>query len=66
MNGVLQGKVVVGVVAGLQTSAAIDSEGSVYSWGDGFFGVLGYGGYKGSSVPVLVKNSGAMKGKKVG
>ncbi len=53
-SGVLDGKTIVAVSAGDYTSAALDSDGRVYTWGRGSAGQLGNGSRDFSRVPVAV------------
>lgn len=60
---VLAGKTIVAVAGGYSHSLALDSDGRVYTWGNGKSGQLGNGAKLDSSVPVAVAMSGALAGK---
>lgn len=62
-TGFLSGKSVVKIVAGGSHGLAICSDGSVASWGDNTYGLLGNGNTNSSPVPVMVVNTGALSGK---
>ena len=62
-SGVLAGKTVVAIAAGVSHSQALCSDGSVAAWGDNL-GDNGVNGYT-SNVPVAVTNSGVLAGKTV-
>lgn len=63
--GVLQGKTIIAIAAGLQHSLALSSEGKIYAWGSGSTGQLGDGSTSSSSSPVEVDMTGALAGKTV-
>ena len=54
--GPLAGKEVVQVSAGYRHSAAVTSDGHLYTWGEGDFGRLGHGDSQFRFVPTLVKD----------
>jgi len=60
--GVLLGKTISSVSAGVSSACAVDSTGKVYCWGNG---VLGNGSSGSSAVPVAVTSTGALNGKVV-
>lgn len=64
-QGVLSGRAVVAVAAGMQHSLALCSDGTVVSWGVNANGQLGIGTLDFSLLPVLVDASGALAGKTV-
>jgi alpha-tubulin suppressor-like RCC1 family protein len=64
-SGVLSGKAIIDISAGLYHTCAVTSENLVYSWGDGFNGQLGNGSNNDSPVPVAVDTSGVLSGKNV-
>jgi autotransporter-associated beta strand protein len=64
-EGVLSGKTVVDVSAGPGYSLALCSDGTVAAWGENSSGQLGNNSTTGSSVPVLVSQSGVLSGKTV-
>ncbi|MEI6675734.1 MAG: SUMF1/EgtB/PvdO family nonheme iron enzyme [Verrucomicrobiota bacterium] len=64
-SGVLAGKTVVSVSAGIWYCLALCSDGTVAAWGDDLEGELGNNRATNSSVPVLVTQSGALAGKTV-
>ncbi|MGO3884685.1 MAG: RCC1 domain-containing protein [Mycetocola sp.] len=62
----MEGKRIVSVAAGEMHSAAIDSEGKVYTWGFNRMGALGNSTTANAPIPVAVTTAGtAMEGKKV-
>ena len=64
-TGVLAGKVVTAICAGFTHCMALCSDGTVAAWGQGGYGQLGNNSFAGSSVPVLVTQSGVLAGKTV-
>ena len=63
-TGVLSGKTVSSVAAGLNHSVALDSNGTLYAWGAGASGQLGNGTTTAAqSSPVAVTMSGALAGR---
>ncbi|XP_026209986.1 probable E3 ubiquitin-protein ligase HERC1 isoform X6 [Anabas testudineus] len=56
IQGPLLGKVVVCVSAGYRHSAAVTSDGELYTWGEGDFGRLGHSDSQSRNVPTLVKD----------
>ncbi|KAJ0013026.1 hypothetical protein NQD34_017360 [Periophthalmus magnuspinnatus] len=56
IQGPLVGKVVACVSAGYRHSAAVTSDGELYTWGEGDFGRLGHGDSQSRNVPTLVKD----------
>lgn len=62
-SGVLSGKIIIRVAAGLHHSIALASDGKVYTWGYNAFGQLGNGNNTNSNVPVAVDTSGVLSGK---
>jgi E3 ubiquitin-protein ligase HERC1 len=54
--GPLVGKVVVQISAGYRHSAAVTSDGQLFTWGEGDFGRLGHGDSQFRFVPTLVKD----------
>ena len=70
VNGTpMAGKTIVDVDGGIWHSIAVDSDGNVYTWGDGEFSQLGNGSHGAgvfSVVPVSVDTSGTpMEGKRI-
>ncbi|MFB9311776.1 RCC1 domain-containing protein [Nocardioides plantarum] len=61
----MAGKTITAVANGAGHSLALDSEGSVYSWGSGAAGALGNGASTDSTVPVLVTTAGTPMADKV-
>ena len=47
---------IVKIVAGTDHVLALTSSGSVYAWGDNFFGQLGLGDFQGRSTPTQIMN----------
>jgi len=64
-NGVLSGKTISAISAGLYHSIALSSDGMIYSWGHNFNGQLGNGNNNNSNVPVTVNMSGVLSGKTI-
>jgi hypothetical protein len=64
-NGVLSGKVVIGISAGGSHNLALCSDGTVAAWGLGASGQLGNNSTSGSNVPVAVVQSGVLSGKTI-
>ncbi len=65
MNGVMAGKTVTAIAAGVHQCMALTSDGRLYSWGINDGGVLGDGTTTPRNVPVAVNMSGALSGKTV-
>ena len=55
--GSISGKFISAVVCGGSHSLAIDTSGSIHSWGNNNSGQLGNGTTTGSTIPILVPNS---------
>ena len=64
-SGVLAGKTLVSVAAGRAHSLALCSDGTVATWGGNDSGQLGNNTTIGSSLPVLVTQSGVLAGRTV-
>jgi len=64
-SGLLAGKTVIAVAAGVVHSLALCSDGTVAAWGFGGSGRLGNNSSTSSSVPVAVDGSGVLAGKTV-
>jgi len=65
-TGVLKGKEIVSVAAGLWFVVALDKDGHLYSWGINDHGALGAGSNEEMvNVPVAVDTGGVLKGKKI-
>ncbi|MBK8093331.1 MAG: hypothetical protein IPK32_15415 [Verrucomicrobiaceae bacterium] len=64
-SGVLSGKVVTQISAGLAHMLACTSDGHVYSWGIGASGCLGNGASVSSNVPVAVDVTGVLASKSI-
>ena len=62
VTGQLQGKTAVYVAAGDYLTLCITADGSLFSWGENFYGQLGVGDTYDSSVPTLVTG---LQGKQV-
>ena len=62
-SGVLAGKKLVALSTGDRASCALDTEGSVYCWGENQGGAMGNGTTSFSSPPVEVDRSGAVRGR---
>ncbi|MCL2444671.1 IPT/TIG domain-containing protein [Candidatus Saccharibacteria bacterium] len=65
MTGVLAGRNIVQVMAGVAHSLAIDNEGQVFSWGLNMEGSLGNGVNFDSNVPVEVDMTGVLAGRNI-
>ena len=65
MSGVLSGKTITAVGAGYGHSVALASDGTLYAWGQGFYGQLGNNSSTDSHVPVAVDMSGVLSGKTI-
>lgn len=63
-SGVMAGKKIISIAAGLDHSLAADDAGRVFSWGDNLLGELGIGS-SGSPNPVPQQVGGLLAGKKV-
>ena len=63
--GALSGKVIVSISAGNSHSAAVTSDGLVYTWGYNANGELGIGNNTNSSVPIAVSTTGVLSGKTI-
>ena len=64
-TGVLNGKTVVAVACGADSSRALCSDGTVVAWGYNYYGQLGNNSTTNSQVSVLVDASGVLSGKSV-
>lgn len=64
-TGVLSGKSVIKLAAGLRHSLALCSDGTLVAWGGNTEGQLGNQSTTGSGVPVLVIQSGVLAGKRI-
>lgn len=63
--GVLAGKTLFSVAAGMQHCLALSSDGTVATWGDGFMGKIGDGEALPRAFPVAVDRGGVLAGKTV-
>ncbi|MFN8183661.1 MAG: fibronectin type III domain-containing protein [Candidatus Nanopelagicales bacterium] len=64
ISGVLNGKTVTAISAGLQHTVAV-ADGRAYGWGANYYGLLGNNSIDLTEVPVAVDTSGVLKGKTV-
>ncbi len=64
-SGVLSGKTITKIAAGINHSIAIDSDGTIYTWGSNSDGQLGNNSTTNSLVPVAVTTSGVLSGKTI-
>ncbi|MCL1876508.1 hypothetical protein FWF74_00475 [Candidatus Saccharibacteria bacterium] len=62
-SGILNGKTLIQIDAGITHTCAIDSDGQTYCWGGGWYGKLGNNSTANSLVPVAVDTAGALNGK---
>ena len=63
VSGVLAGKTLIQITAGIADTCAVDAAGAAYCWGWNAFGQLGDASTTNSSVPVAVNTSGVLAGK---
>jgi len=63
-SGILAGKTVVAIAAGLQHSLALCSDGTLAAWGANSSGQLGNGSNTNSSTAVMVNTSGFLTGER--
>jgi alpha-tubulin suppressor-like RCC1 family protein/Tfp pilus assembly protein PilE len=61
--GVLSGKSLKAISAGINTTCALSSDDKAYCWGQGWSGNLGDGLWANSQIPVAVNVSGVLNGK---
>jgi alpha-tubulin suppressor-like RCC1 family protein len=61
-TGVLSGRSIVAVAAGFSSSAALASDGRVFTWGNNSVGELGNSSLVDSNLPVAVNTAGALSG----
>ncbi|MCU0776037.1 MAG: cadherin-like beta sandwich domain-containing protein, partial [Akkermansiaceae bacterium] len=64
-DGVLAGKQVVALVAGIEHALVMCADGTLAAWGNNSAGSLGTGNTTNSDIPVLVNRSGVLAGKVV-
>lgn len=64
-SGVLAGKTITSISSSNFHTLALDSDGKLYSWGEGQFGKLGNGSTADCKSPVLVDTSGVLAGKTI-
>jgi alpha-tubulin suppressor-like RCC1 family protein len=62
-SGVLSGKTITAIAVGCEHTAAVDSEGKVYAWGENSQGQLGNNSTTDSHVPIAIGISGVLSGK---
>jgi len=65
VSGVMAGKTVVAIAAGMSHCLALTSDGQVFAWGMNYSGQLGNNSTASSPVPVAVDMSGVLAGKTV-
>jgi alpha-tubulin suppressor-like RCC1 family protein len=65
ITGVLAGKQVTAIAAGLDYSLALTADGKIFSWGSNSFNQLGNGNSTDQPVPVALDMTGALSGKTV-
>jgi len=64
-SGVLSGKTITQVAAGIEHTIALASDGTVYTWGRNIWGQLGTANNTDSNLPVTVNTSGVLSGKAI-
>lgn len=64
-SGVLSGKTILSISAGLNQTCAVASDNQAYCWGDNSEGELGNNTRTSSLIPVAVDTSGALSGKTI-
>jgi len=64
-SGVLSGKTITAIAAGMYHSIALASDGNVYTWGDNNYGQLGNNFTADTDVPVAVYTSGVLSDKTI-
>jgi len=65
-TGVLQGKIIIQISAGLVHSLVLSSDGQVFGFGDNTYGQLGIGRITWSEkLPIAVNTTGALQGKRI-
>jgi len=62
-NGVLAGKKIIGIAAGMRHSIVVTSDGNLYSWGYNAHGQLGNASTINSNVPVAIAPASSIEGK---
>ena len=62
-SGVLSGKILIQISAGVNFTCALDTTGPAYCWGLNSSGQLGNNSTTQSLVPVAVSTSGALPGR---
>lgn len=66
MTGVLSGKTIIEIAAGVEHSFALASDGTIYSWGYNYFGELGNNNPGvNTNIPIAVDMSGVLSGKTI-
>jgi len=64
-SGVLAGRTIVQVAAGVLFALALDDQGDIFAWGAGSGGTLGNGTTTNSNLPVAVDMSGVLAGRNI-
>jgi len=64
-SGVLAGKTITAIAAGINHSFALDSGGKIYAWGNNAGGQFGNNSTTSSSIPVQVSTSGVLAVKTI-
>ena len=61
--GSLNGRTIVAINAGYNSTYALDSSGQVHAWGANSFGQLGTGNTSNQLLPIIISNNGSLYGQ---
>ena len=64
-SGVLSGKTITKISAGIYHSLALSADGQIYAWGNNFNGQLGNNSKTNSSTPIMTNMSDVLAGKTI-